>query len=46
MFGVTPLVFTSGSMSPSIETGALGFARTVDADDHAVGDDVSVTNTS
>ncbi|WP_185993294.1 signal peptidase I [Rhodococcus sp. KBS0724] len=46
MFGVTPLVFTSGSMSPSIETGALGFARTVDADDLAVGDVVSVTNTS
>lgn len=46
MFGVTPLVFTSGSMSPSIETGALGFARTVDADELAVGDVVSVTNTS
>lgn len=46
MFGVTPLVFTSGSMSPSIETGDLGFARTVDAEDLAVGDVVSVTNTS
>ena len=27
VFGVTPLVFRSGSMSPAIETGALGLAR-------------------
>ncbi|WP_229051184.1 signal peptidase I [Aeromicrobium sp. Leaf350] len=42
--GVKPLVFTSGSMSPSIPTGSLAFSRTVDAGDLAVGDVVSVEN--
>lgn len=37
-----PLVFTSGSMAPDIETGALGLARTVDARDVVEGDVVSV----
>lgn len=41
-FGVTPLVFRSGSMSPSIPTGALALARTTPADDLSVGDVVSV----
>lgn len=40
--GVTPLVVTSGSMSPTIPTGSLALARTVDATDLAVGDVVSV----
>lgn len=39
---VRPLVVTSGSMAPSIDTGALVVVRTVDADDVAVGDVVSV----
>lgn len=43
-FGLTPLVFTSGSMSPAIEAGDLAFARTIDADQIAVGDVVSVEN--
>lgn len=40
--GLTPLVFRSGSMAPSIETGALALARTVPAGDLRVGDVVSV----
>lgn len=43
-FGLTPLVFTSGSMSPTIEAGDLAFATTVDADEVAEGDVVSVIN--
>ena len=39
---VRPLVFRSGSMSPAIDTGALALSRTVDVDDLAVGDVVSV----
>jgi signal peptidase I len=39
---VTPLVFSSGSMSPTYDAGALGIARQVDAADLAVGDVVSV----
>lgn len=41
-FGVRPLVFLSGSMSPTIDTGALAIARTVPAEDLRVGDIVSV----
>ena len=39
---MTPLVFSSGSMSPAYDAGALGIARQVDAADLAVGDVVSV----
>ncbi|MET0930695.1 MAG: signal peptidase I [Aeromicrobium sp.] len=39
---VRPLVFRSGSMAPSIDTGSLAVARTVDADDVRIGDVVSV----
>lgn len=42
--GLTPLVFTSGSMSPEIRAGDLGVARTVPVRDVAVGDVVSVLN--
>ncbi|QSR26743.1 signal peptidase I [Nocardioides aromaticivorans] len=42
LFHVTPLVFVSGSMSPSYEAGALGVAREVPAADISVGDVVSV----
>ncbi|NLG47963.1 MAG: signal peptidase I, partial [Gordonia sp.] len=38
LFGITPLVFRSGSMSPEIPTGSLAIARTVDAQDLRVGD--------
>lgn len=41
-FGITPLIFRSGSMSPTIDTGALAFARTVPASEVQVGDIVSV----
>lgn len=41
-FGITPLVFRSGSMSPAIHTGDLAVARTVDADSLKTGDIVSV----
>ncbi|KRB74129.1 hypothetical protein ASE01_19290 [Nocardioides sp. Root190] len=44
LFNVTPLVFASGSMSPSYEAGALGVAREVPAADLRVGDVVSVVN--
>ncbi len=43
MFGIVPLVFTSGSMSPEIPTGSLGLARTVPASELREGDVVSVT---
>ncbi|GAA4744819.1 signal peptidase I [Gordonia alkaliphila] len=43
-FGITPLVFRSGSMAPDIPTGSLAFARTVPAAELAVGDVVSVDN--
>ncbi|WP_436699897.1 signal peptidase I [Nocardioides sp. BYT-33-1] len=42
MFNLTPLVFSSGSMAPTYDAGALGVARQVDAADLAVGDVVSV----
>lgn len=42
-FGITPLVFTSGSMSPAIATGDLAFVRSVPADQLRRGDVVSVT---
>lgn len=44
LFSVTPLVFASGSMSPTYETGALGIAREVPAASIGVGDVVSVVN--
>ena len=44
LFGITPLVFRSGSMSPAIGTGALAIAKTVPASAIHVGDIVSVEN--
>lgn len=41
-FGLRPLVFLSGSMSPTIETGALGIAHEVSASSLESGDVVSV----
>lgn len=41
-FGVMPLVFRSGSMSPAIETGDLAISRTVPASQIETGDIVSV----
>jgi signal peptidase I len=46
LLGIRLLVFESGSMSPTVETGGLAVTRTVAADDLAVGDIVSVTPTS
>ncbi len=43
-FGVKPLVFRSGSMSPAIHTGDLAVSRTVDANTLKTGDIVSVVN--
>lgn len=43
---VRPLVFRSGSMSPAIPTGSLALAHTVDADRVAVGDVVSVIDST
>lgn len=42
LFGVRPLIFRSGSMSPTITTGSLAIARPVDADRLKIGDIVSV----
>lgn len=41
-FGVTPLIFRSGSMAPGIPTGSLGLAQSVDASQLQLGDVVSV----
>nr|WP_296773199.1 signal peptidase I [Rhodococcus sp. (in: high G+C Gram-positive bacteria)] len=46
LFGITPLVFRSGSMAPAIETGALALSKTTPAVDVQVGDVVNVTNAS
>ncbi|MDZ7910289.1 MAG: signal peptidase I, partial [Rhodococcus sp. (in: high G+C Gram-positive bacteria)] len=45
-FGVTPLVFRSGSMAPAIDTGALALSKSTPAADIEVGDIVKVTNAS
>lgn len=42
VLGVQPLIFRSGSMSPTISTGALAFAKSVPAADLNRGDIVSV----
>ena len=42
LFGLRPLVFESGSMSPTIETGDLAISRSVDASSLEKGDIVSV----
>ncbi|MCD4535092.1 signal peptidase I [Nocardioides sp. cx-169] len=42
LFDVRPLVFESGSMSPTIQTGALAISHRVDAADLEAGDVVSV----
>ncbi len=42
VFGLVPLIFTSGSMSPDIPAGSLAVARSVPAADLAVDDVVSV----
>ncbi|MDG3010576.1 signal peptidase I [Rhodococcus sp. D2-41] len=44
LFGITPLVFRSGSMAPAIGTGALAMAKTVPASEIRVGDVISVEN--
>lgn len=41
-FGVQPLVFRSGSMSPTIDTGALALSRDIPASEIRIGDIVSV----
>jgi signal peptidase I len=41
--GVRPLVFRSGSMSPDVPTGSLGFSRSTAGADVKVGDVVTVT---
>lgn len=41
-FGIKPLMFRSGSMSPAIHTGDLAFSRTVEASQLHKGDIVSV----
>ena len=43
LFGIRLLVFESGSMTPTVETGGLAVTRTVAADELAIGDIVSVT---
>jgi signal peptidase I len=41
-FGIQPVIFRSGSMSPAIDTGALAISRDVPAKDLKVGDVVTV----
>lgn len=43
-FGVTPLIFRSGSMSPEIHTGALALAQEVPASEIRVADVISAIN--
>ncbi|MDV8078662.1 signal peptidase I [Rhodococcus sp. IEGM 1370] len=45
-FGITPLIFRSGSMAPAIDTGALALSKTTLVADIEVGDIVKVTNAS
>jgi signal peptidase I len=45
VFGLRPVVVTSGSMGPAIATGSLAWARTVGADELRVGDVVTVDGT-
>ncbi|MFL6154751.1 MAG: signal peptidase I [Marmoricola sp.] len=40
--GARPMIFRSGSMSPTIPTGSMGFTRSVPASDVRVGDVVTV----
>ncbi|WP_420881858.1 signal peptidase I [Rhodococcus sp. (in: high G+C Gram-positive bacteria)] len=44
LFGVKPLVFRSGSMSPEITTGSLALSHNVPATELKVGDIISVEN--
>lgn len=44
LLGITPLIVLSGSMSPTLETGDLAFARTVAATEVQTGDIVSVVS--
>ncbi|MFV9432141.1 S24/S26 family peptidase [Rhodococcus pyridinivorans] len=44
LFGLTPLIFRSGSMSPAIPSGSLAIARTLPASELRIGDVVSVIN--
>jgi hypothetical protein len=46
VFGITPLVFSSGSMAPEIATDDLAFARSVPAGDLRRDDVVSIASTS
>jgi len=46
VFGVRPVVITSGSMEPTVSTGALVITRTVPAADLEVGDVVTVPTTT
>lgn len=43
-FGVTPVIFRSGSMAPGIDTGALALTRSVPLAEICTGDVVSVFN--
>jgi signal peptidase I len=43
-FGVKPLIFRSGSMSPAVHTGDMAISRTVEASTLERGDIVSVVN--
>lgn len=45
-FGISPLVFRSGSMAPEITTGSLALARTISASEVQVGDVIAVKNDS
>ncbi|MEH6796818.1 MAG: signal peptidase I [Rhodococcus sp. (in: high G+C Gram-positive bacteria)] len=44
--GITPLIFRSGSMAPTIDTGALALSKTTPAAEIEIGDIVKVTNAS
>ncbi len=44
LLGIRLLVFESGSMAPTVETGGIALTRTVAADELAIGEVVSVTS--
>ena len=46
LFGIKPLIFTSGSMDPTIPTGGLALSIPVEASDIGPGDIVSTENSS
>ncbi|MGX1770234.1 signal peptidase I [Dietzia sp. NPDC055343] len=44
LFGISPLIFRSGSMAPEITTGSLALAKTIGASEIRVGDIITIND--